>query len=138
METLSLSPSSLTTAGVLLLAIVTIEFGGAYVLKVVRGREPLTDFQLAFARAGHGHAGVLVILALVCQILVDAAHMSGLPEALAREGVPLAAILVSAGFFLSSIGRGATQPNRFIVVLYAGVALLGIGVASLGVGLLVA
>jgi ABC-type thiamin/hydroxymethylpyrimidine transport system permease subunit len=133
-----LSPASLSTAGVLLLAIVTIEWGGIYMLRVVRGREPLTDFQKAFARAGHAHAGVLVILSLVCQIFVDAAAMRGVPELLARNGIPAAAILISAGFFISSIGRGLTQPNRFIVVLYAGVAVLAIGVVSLGIGLLAA
>lgn len=131
-----LSPASLNTAGVLLLAIVTIEWGGIYMLRVVRGKEALTDFQKAFARAGHAHAGVLVILSLVCQMFVDAAGMSGAPAVLARTGIPAAAILISAGFFVSSLGRGITQPNRFIVVLYAGVATLAVGVVSLGVGLL--
>ena len=133
-----LSPESLSTAGVLLLAIVTIEWGGLYVLRIVRGREPATEFQKAFARAGHAHAGVLVILALVAQIFVDAARMSGLPATLARSGIPLAAILMSAGFFLSSLGKGTTEPNRFIAVLYAGATSLAVGVVSLGVGLIAA
>lgn len=137
-ENAFLSPASLSTAGVLLLAIVTIEWGGIYLLSVVRGGHPLTDFQKAFARAGHAHAGVLVILALVCQIFVDAADMTGLLGVLARNGVPAAAVLISAGFFFSSMGRDVTRPNRFIVVLYAGVVALALGVVSLGVGLLVA
>lgn len=134
--TLSLSASSRTTAGVLLLTIVGIEYGGTYILKIARGRQPLTEFQTAFALAGHGHAGVLVILALVCQILVDAAGMSGVLEFLARNGITAAAVLMPAGFFFSSAGRGATQPNRFVVLIYAGAVLLALGVASLGFGLL--
>jgi hypothetical protein len=135
-EALSLSSDSRSTAGILLLTIVFVEYGGTYMLRIVRGRHPVTGFQRAFARAGHAHAGVLVTLALISQILVDAADMSGPLSVLARSGVPFAAILMPAGFFFSSAGRGATQPNRFIVLLYAGAVSLALGVVSLGIGLL--
>lgn len=133
-----LSSSSLSTAGILLLTILAIESGGYYMLKIVRGRATVTDFQRAFARAGHAHAGVLVTLALVCQLFVDAADMSGIAETIARNGVPLAAILMSAGFFFSSMRKGATKPNGFIALLYAGTVSLGFGVAFLGYGLITA
>jgi hypothetical protein len=136
LATLTLSSGSRTTAGILLLTIVAVEFGGTFMLRIVRGREPVTEFQRAFARAGHAHAGVLVILALVAQILVDATTMTGLSATLARSGIPIAAILMSAGFFLSSIGRGVTEPNRFIALLWLGAASLAIGAVSLGIGLL--
>lgn len=137
-ETVVLSEASRTTAGILLLTIVAIEYGGWYVLKLVQGQIPRTEFQTAFARAGHGHAGVLVSLALICQILVDAADMSGFWEFLAREGVPVAAILIPAGFFFASGHKGATSANRFIVLIYAGMAALAVGLVSLGIGLLTA
>ena len=57
---------------------------------------------------------------------------------LARDGIWAAAILMSSNFFLSAAGRGATAPNRFIALLYAGVVALGLGVVSLGIGLLTA
>lgn len=133
-----LSSASRGTAGVLLLSIVAIEFGGWYMLKVVRGQAPVTDFQATFARAGHAHAGVLVTLALVCQILADAADVSGIWETIAREGVPIAAILIPAGFFFSSMGRGVTKPNALIALIYAGVISLAAGVVALGIGLLTA
>jgi len=135
---ITLSKSSLSTAGVLLLTIVAVEYGGTFMLRLVRGRVPATGFQRAFFRAGHAHAGVLVVLALLCQILVDAASMHGLPATIARDGVPLAAILMPAGFFLSAIGREPTRPNRLVVLLYAGVVALGVGVVTLGIGLLAA
>ena len=134
--TIALSTASRTTAGVLLLTIVAIEYGGLFMLRIVRGRHPATPFQQAFARAGHAHAGVLVILALVCQLLIDAAHLGGVPAFLARQGIPAAAILMPAGFFFSSAGRGATQPNRLILLVYAGAASLAVGVVSLALGLL--
>jgi hypothetical protein len=134
---LELSNAARSTAGGLLLAIVAIEWGGTHMLRIVRGRVPVTDFQHAFARAGHAHAGVLVTLALVCQLFADAADLNGLVGAAARNGVPLAAILMPAGFFLSSMGRGAVRPNQFVLLLYAGVLSLAVGVLALGLGLLV-
>jgi hypothetical protein len=133
---LMLSEDARSTAGILLITIVAVEYGGTYVLRAVRGRVPLTPFQRAFARAGHAHAGVLVIAALICQVLADAAGLSGLQGALARNGVPLAAILFPAGFFFSSMGGGRTEPNRAIWLLYAGAAVLGASALTLGIGLL--
>ena len=136
--TLTLSQGTLSTAGVLLLTIVAIEYGGWFMLRVVRGRQPTTPFQQAFFRAGHAHAGVLVTLALVGQILADAARMSGALAVLARNGIWAAAILMPAGFFFAATGRGLTAPNRFIALLYLGAASLALGVVSLGIGLLTA
>ena len=135
---MDLSADTRTTAGVLLLALVAVEYGGTYVLRLVRGTVPATPFQVAFARAGHAHAGVLVTLALVCQPFVDATSLTGFAAQMARSGVAGAAILMPAGFFFSSAGRGATRPNRAIVLLYVGAVALAAGVVSLGIGLLVA
>jgi len=134
--TLQLSSGSRSTAGVILLTILFVEYGGWFMLRVVRGRVPMTDFQKSFARAGHAHAGVLVTLALVGLILVDAADVSGVTGFLARNGIWAAAVLMPAGFFLSSAGRDVLSPNRLIVLLYAGVVALALGVAALGIGLL--
>jgi hypothetical protein len=110
--------------------------GGYYMLSLARGRRAATPFQITFSRAGHAHAGVLVILALVGQLYVDAAGVSGALGIMAREGIPLAAVLMPAGFFLSSAGAGRTRPNALIWLLYAGAVSLGAGVLALGVGLL--
>ncbi len=137
-STLALSPGSRMTAGILLLTIVAVESGGWLMLRIVRGHQPATAFQQAFFRAGHAHAGVLVILALVTQILISASQVGGLLGALAGNGIWAAAILMSGGFFLSAIGKDVTRPNGFIVVLYLGAASLAAGVVSLGLGLLTA
>jgi hypothetical protein len=96
----------------------------------------MTPFQRAFARAGHAHAGVLVLGALNCQVLADAADLSGFSGTLARSGVPVAAILFPAGIFFSSMGKGRTEPTRLIWLLYAGAAVLATSVIALGIGLL--
>ena len=135
---LSLSNDSRTTAGVILITIVAIEYGGWFLTRIARGAVPMTDFQRSFARAGHGHAGVLVILSLVALLYVDATGLTGLPLTVARSGIPLAAILMSAGFFAASAGKGVTRPNAAIWVVWAGAASLAAGVLTLGVGLLTA
>jgi len=135
---MELSDAARTTSATLLLAIVAIESGGLYLLGIVRGKTPRTPFQLAFARAGHAHAGVLVTLSLVVQLLADATAL-GQPFALiARSGIPAAAILMPAGFFLASAGAGRTSPNGWISLVYVGAAALAAGAVALGVGLLIA
>lgn len=135
---LLLSEGARTTAGTLLLSLVAVEWGGWAMLRIVRGQHPTTDFQRSFARAGHAHAGVLVSLALICQLLADATRLEGVLALIARNGVAAAAILFPLGFFLSSVGRGRTTPNRLIGFLYAGVVALGVGVLTLGIGLITA
>ncbi|OKI87609.1 hypothetical protein [Micromonospora sp. CB01531] len=138
MQTLALSTESRIIAGAVLLTIVTIQVGGWFMTRIARGEVPMTDFQKSFARAGHGHAGVLVLLSLVALLYVDATGLSGVFLWIARLGVPVAAILMSAGFFASSAGRNVTAPNRFVWVLWVGALALAAGVVCLGVGLLTA
>ncbi|MDP3890044.1 hypothetical protein [Nocardioides sp.] len=134
----ALSDDSRTLAGILLLALVTVETGGLYLLSLVRGAAPATPFQEKFSRAGHAHAGVLLILALVCQVLADATTQTGFLDWLSRGGVATAALLMPAGFFFSSMGRERTSPNALIVLVYAGALMLAGGLTSLGIGLLIA
>jgi hypothetical protein len=135
---LALSNESRTTAGVLLLTIVAVEFGGVTMLRIVRGQQAANEFQRSFARAGHAHAGVFVVFALVAQILADAGELDGIADFLARNGIWAAAVLFPAGFFLSSARPGATAPNRLILLVYAGAASLTAGSLALGIGLLTA
>jgi hypothetical protein len=89
-----------------------------------------------FFRAGHAHAGVIVLLALICQILADAAM---LPEWLlwfVRIGVPAAAILMPLGFFLSMPSPDALKPKRLVRIIYVGAVTLALSVVILGMGLL--
>ena len=133
-----LSDASRTTAGILLLALVTVETGGMYMVKIVRGAVDVTPFQEKFARAGHAHAGVLLLLALICQILADSTQQTGALNWLSRSGVAASALLMPGGFFFSSMGAGRTKPNKLIVMVFAGAALLAISLVSLGIGLLTA
>jgi hypothetical protein len=126
------------TAGIVLLSVVGIESGGAFMLRVVTGKVPTTDFQKSFFRAGHAHAGVLVTLGLVCLVLSEATGLHGFPRWLAGTGVLISAILLPGGFFFSAIGNGRTSPNRWVVLFPIGGLVLAAGVVTLAIGLLTA
>jgi hypothetical protein len=124
--------------GLSLILVPTIIYGGLTVLGVVTGGAfgtpgppGLNPSQQSFYRAGHAHAGVLLILSLVLQMLVDSARL-GVLEWPVRVGAPLAAILVSAGFF------GIAHIPALRWVLYTGAALLAATTVIVGVGLLLA
>ena len=128
-----------TMAGIILLTLPTIQYGGYFLLTSLQDRNSRymdNALRQNFFRAGHAHAGVFVILALLCQLLVDAATLPAPWLWLARIGVPAAAILLPAGFFLSMPSPLSTRPNGFIALIYVGAAFLAAGVVTLGIGLL--
>lgn len=133
---LELSDAAAVTAGAVLLSVVAIQSGGAFMVQVSTGRVPTTDFQRRFFRAGHAHAGVLVTLGLVCLLLGEATALTGFWRWLAQTGVLVAAILLPMGFFFSAIGRGRERPSAWVWLLVAGAVVLAAGVVTLGVGLL--
>ena len=125
--------------GIILITVPSIQYGGYFLLtSLVDKRSGYMDNALRqnFFRAGHAHAGVIVILSLVCQLLADYAVLPMSLLWLTRIAVPLAAILISLGFFLSMLPPGANEPGRAVVLIYAGAFSLAAGVLLLGVGLI--
>jgi cytochrome b561 len=132
-----LSPGDTISAGAILLAVVAVAYGGTFLLRVHAGNPPTNDLQKAFFRAGHAHAGVLVILGLVIKILTSSEGVPPLAQQLS-DAVLYAAILMPAGFFLSVTGRDPQKPNRLFILLWIGAASLTVGLISAGVGLIMA
>lgn len=130
------SPNDLILIGILLLALVTVESGGYFLTRVVRGHVAVNRLQQGFFRAGHAHAAVLLVLSIAILAVVSYAALDGFWLQLARLGVPIAAILMPAGFFLSVIGTDPQRPNRLIVLLWAGAILLTAALITAGVGLI--
>src|SRR5262245_31973679 len=85
-------------------------------------------------RAGHAHAGIVLLLALVMLRYVDEARLSAGWRWLARASAPSAAILLPVAFFFSVLTPDATKPNGVIYLAYAGAAILALGLLVLGVG----
>ena len=126
-------------SGIILITVPTIQYGGYFLLTSLMDKTSgYMDNQLRqnFFRAGHAHAGVIVILSLVCQVLADSALLPASLLWTARIAVPLAAILISAGFFLSMLSPTATRPSSAVGLIYVGAVVLATGVLLLGVGLI--
>ena len=134
-----MSNASLQTAGVLFVVVPTIAYGGYSLLRFIAKRVPGyldNPVRRALFIAGHAHAGVLVLLALVGLLYVDDADLSSGARSLVCNTLAAAPILISAGFFLSIVSPKATQPGRLIALVYLGAASLAVGTVTLGVGLL--
>jgi len=126
-------------SGIILITAPTIQYGGYFLLRSLMDRTSgYMDNALRqnFFRAGHAHAGVIVILSLVCQLLADAAVLTAPLMRFVRVGVPISAILISAGFFVSVGPPTATEPNRAVALIYVGALVLAIGAVALAIGLL--
>jgi hypothetical protein len=131
-----MSPDARLMCGIALILVPTIVYGGLTVLYIISngafgtaGRRNLSPSQMSFYRAGHAHAGVLTLLALLVQILVDHA---ALPEALVwpvRIGVVAAALCVSGGFFAVAHTRALRG------LLYLGAFLVAATTLTVGIGL---
>lgn len=133
---MELSNSTRVISGIILITVPSIEYGGWFLLRMLKMSEPgYVDNPLRqnLFRAGHAHAGVLVILSLVVQLFADGLNVSLALSLVARLGAPCAAILMPLGFFLSVAPPRTQKPNATIGLVYVGALLLAIGTVVLGV-----
>jgi hypothetical protein len=136
-----MSRESRMLAGILLVVLATVMFGGLSLLSFLTRNLPgYTDNPLRHDlwRAGHVYAGVYLVLSLVMLRYVDEAVLSPFWKWIARTGAPIAAILIPAAFFLSVASPTATEPNALRNLAYIGALFLAAAVLSLGVGLILA
>ena len=134
-----MSDASKQLAGILFVLVPTIEFGGWSLLRMIARRIPGyldNPVRQNLFRAGHAHAGVLLMLALVGILYVDQSDLSPGTRTLVRTGLALAPILMPAGFFFSVLRPDADRPNRLIVLVYLGALSLAAAALTLGVSLL--
>ena len=134
-----MSQSSLHFAGAVLITVPAIAFGGARLLAMIYRHESGyldNPVRQNLWRAGHAHAGVLVILTLIGLMLVDQADLSSGLRGLVRYALVAGPILMPLGFFLSVAPPKAQQPNRLIYLVPVGGLSVSVGAVSLGIGLL--
>ena len=133
-----MSPESRRLAGILLVVMPTVAFGGVNILTLLINDPAYAENQLRqdLWRAGHAHAGVLLILSLVVLRYVDEANLSPSLKRAARSAIPISAILLPAAFFLSVLSPEATEPNALIHLAYVGAVVLIAGLLLVGIGLI--
>jgi hypothetical protein len=135
-----MEPNTLIVLGVLFLSLITVESGGVFLTYVVRGKAPANALQMSFYRAGHAHAAVLLVLSMLILSVIDQFEIPLALDLVARFGVPIAAILMPAGFFLSVLGKDPVKPGKAYILLWIGatsltLGLLACGIAALGTGI---
>ena len=136
---MQVSDTTRFACGILLLVVPLIEYGGVVLLRSVVFR----DFSSAGNRcrrelrhSGYTHSGTLLLLAVVCQFLVDLANLPPGVAWLVRIGVIAGAVLVPAGMLLSTGAPPTDQPEPAMEVIFFGDLLLAASVLILGAGLL--
>jgi hypothetical protein len=133
-----MSRESRRLAGVLLVLLPTVIIGGVSILTLLI-RDPAyaaNKLRQDLWRAGHAHAGVLLLLSLVLLRYVDEARLSAGWRWVARVSAPAAALLLPVAYFFSVLTPEATEPNGLISLAYVGAGVLAVGLLVLGVGLL--
>lgn len=133
---MQLSDATRMMIGLILITVPTVQFGGYFLLtQMGRGTAIKSELQRAYYRAGHAHAGVLILLALIAQLVVEASRLGTPLQWAVRIGFALAPILISAGFF-GAAPREGSKPTRLIGLIYAGALILAASLLALGLGLL--
>ena len=135
---MKLSREAKLVSGITLLGIPMIMLGGMSLLAaltegaagtVIVPLEP-GGTEWALGRAGHAHAGVWAILAVLLQVLIDAARLSRPMMWLARLGAPLGAAALSSGL----LGLAFFPASRWL--LYLGALSMALSLLLTGAGLL--
>lgn len=134
-----MSSASRRMAGILLVVFPTVLYGGlSLLLLLIQPDSQYMENPLRqnLWRAGHAHAGVLLVLSLVALQYVDQALLSSSLKAFIRSSIPLSAIFLPAAFFLSVLSPAATYPSSLIYLAYPGIFFLASGLFLLGIGLI--
>lgn len=134
-----MSTESLRLAGFLVVVYPSVVFGGASILghwitrRTAYYENPLRQ---RMWRAGHAHAGVLLLVSLVALLLVDQTDLAESWKSVVRFAIPASAIFLPVAFFLSVLKPDVEHPNKFVNLAYVGAVSLVVGLVTLGVGLL--
>lgn len=135
---LFMSEETRKSAGWLIIILPTVIIGGVSILSLLIGSPAYQENPLRqdLWRAGHAHAGILLILSLVSFLYIDRTNWSKQMKRLIRSAIPASAILLPMAFFFSVLTPDATEPNGFIYLAYVGAFSLAAGLILLGIGLI--
>jgi heme/copper-type cytochrome/quinol oxidase subunit 4 len=118
------------------LSLIGVEYGGWALLGFLTGRGQLGQFREQFFRAGHAHAGVLLVLSLVYFLHLDRTGYSTGVQWLAVL-LLLAGIIAQSGGFFLHMGLGQKDRSSLgTVVTRTGALLIAAALVILALGLL--
>jgi uncharacterized membrane protein len=92
---------------VALVSLVTVEYGGWALLSFISSRRgQLSEFQTQFFRAGHAHAGVLLVLSLVYFLYLGSRTDFAESTQWIAGAILLVGVLAQSGGFFLHLGVG--------------------------------
>jgi hypothetical protein len=121
---------------IVVFSLVTVEYGGWELLRFLSQHGTLSAFRERFFRAGHAHAGVLLVLSLAYFLYLGRTGYSAAAEWLAGSVLLAGVLAQSGGFFLHMwLGQqGTNSPGT--VVTRAGALLIAAALIILAAGLI--
>jgi hypothetical protein len=135
---MQISDSARSVIGILLITVPLVQFGGVFLLTQLGRRNGVirSDLQASYFRAGHAHAGVFIILAIVAQLLIDVVAWQSSVGDIIRAGFFLPPIFIPAGFFLGAPTDESSSRGPLFVLIPIGAVILALATLALGVALL--
>ena len=118
----------------------TIAFGGYFLLSIFKkqkGTENISAIQRDYFKAGHAHAGVLVSLSIIGQLVLDFSLSNDTLVWAARIGLFVAPLLISGGFFGGAPTKADGKPGALVKLIPIGAVVLSASTIAVGLGLLI-
>lgn len=118
----------------------TIAFGGNFLLSILKkqvGTEKITAVQREYFKAGHAHAGVLVTLGVIGQLVLDYSRFEDWAVWLFRAGLFIAPLLISGGFFGGAPRTENGKAGVLVKLIPVGAVIFSISSLGTGISLLI-
>ena len=119
----------------------TIAFGGYFLLSILKkqvGTENISSIQREYFKAGHAHAGVLVILSIIGQLVLDYSLFNETLVWAMRIGLFAAPLLISGGFFGGAPRTSESKPGALVKLIPLGAVVMSLSTLGVGLSLLIA
>jgi len=119
----------------------TIAFGGNFLLTILKrqvGTENITSVQREYFKAGHAHAGVLVTIAIIGQLVLDYSLFNDTLVWVIRIGLFVAPLLISGGFFGGAPRTAKGKPGALVKLITLGAVVMSVSTLGVGLSLLIA
>lgn len=118
----------------------TIAFGGYFLLTILKkqaGTENISSIQREYFKAGHAHAGVLVTLSIIGQLVLDHSLFNDAVTWALRIGLFAAPLLISGGFFGGAPNTPEAKPGGLVKLISVGAVVMSISTIGVGLSLLI-
>ncbi len=118
------------------IALPTVMYGGYALLRLINKGNVLSPSQVAWFRAGHAHAGVLILMSLLYYLFLDTTSLPIGVKHVACFTLVVGILAQSGGFFIHMMRGKPSQPSIGTTITVTGAALLACAVLVLVYGLI--